>query len=148
MSDWEKFVVPDWVVKDYNSRVPKEDKLPLYDGTDDYFENVGDSKETYWDIEMRKALFRNDHAAYRKAMIERRVEVWGAKGFSREEVMKMFKHNKEECLRSRDHKFDLFMFGLIFIAFCFLACFWRVFGVQGENNHGFAIVSEIYIPDN
>lgn len=29
MSDWEKHVVPDWVVDDYNSRVPEEDRLPL-----------------------------------------------------------------------------------------------------------------------
>ena len=130
MNSREKYEVPDWVVKDYNSRVPKEDRLPFYDGTDNYtedhFENAGDSKETYWDIEMRKALFRNDRAAYRKAMIERRVEVWGAKGFSREEVMKMFGHDKEEDLKNRDHKFDLFMFGSIFIALCFLVWFFYV----------------------
>lgn len=29
MSDWEKHVVPDWVVDDYNSRVSKEDRLPI-----------------------------------------------------------------------------------------------------------------------
>lgn len=126
MGHREDYQIPDWVVKDYNSRVPKEDRLPLDvtgDYTEDYFESIGDSKETYWDIEMRKALFRNDHVAYRKAMIERRVEVWGAKGFSREQVMKMFGHDKEEYLKNRDHKFDLFMFGLMFIALCFIVWF-------------------------
>ena len=29
MGDWEKHVIPDWVVDDYNSRVSKEDRLPL-----------------------------------------------------------------------------------------------------------------------
>ena len=29
MVDWGKRVVPDWVVDDYNSRVPKEDRLPI-----------------------------------------------------------------------------------------------------------------------
>ena len=35
MSDWEKHVVPDWVVDDYNSRVSEEDRLPL-EGTKKY----------------------------------------------------------------------------------------------------------------
>jgi hypothetical protein len=35
MSDWEKHVVPDWVVDDYNDRVSKEDRLPI-DGTKKY----------------------------------------------------------------------------------------------------------------
>ena len=44
MSDWEKHVIPDWVVDDYNSRVSEEDRLPLRGGNtttdsdiDDYF---------------------------------------------------------------------------------------------------------------
>ena len=33
MGDWKKHVVPDWVVDDYNSRVSKEDRLPLRGGS-------------------------------------------------------------------------------------------------------------------
>ena len=49
MSDWEKHVVPDWVVDDYNSRVPKEDRLPISETLDeDDFEDIdGVSNDRY-----------------------------------------------------------------------------------------------------
>lgn len=57
MSDWEKHVVPDWVVDDYNNRVSKEDRLPI-DGTKKYdnteYNNVVD--ETTASLERPKDI--------------------------------------------------------------------------------------------
>lgn len=42
MTDWGKYEVPDWVVDDYNSRVPEKDRMPLgsYGADDSYDSHV------------------------------------------------------------------------------------------------------------
>lgn len=40
MTDWRKYEVPDWVVDDYNSRVPEKDRMPLGSyGEDDSYDS-------------------------------------------------------------------------------------------------------------
>ena len=67
MGHREDYQIPDWVVKDYNSRVPKEDRLPLYDGTDSS-EHEYSSTETSTDdesmIAFRKGLKESHNMIY------------------------------------------------------------------------------------
>ena len=93
MGHREDYQIPDWVVKDYNSRVPKEDQLPLYDGTDSSEYEYSSTETPSCDREMvafMKALKTGDYTEYNRIKLEKRIIWWGAHGVSKEEVIKMY----------------------------------------------------------
>ena len=97
MGHREKYEVPDWVVKDYNSRVPQEDRLPLYDGADDSDYECSSNEYPSSDrvmVAFRKALRTGDYTEYNKLEMEQRILWYGARGISKEQVMKMFYEEK------------------------------------------------------
>ena len=48
MSEWEKHVVPDWVVDDYNNRVSKEDRLPIGRSNDKFSNSSNATHNKYY----------------------------------------------------------------------------------------------------
>ena len=119
MGHREDYQIPDWVVKDYNSRVPKGDRLPLYDGTDDSEYGYLPTETSLNDksmIAFRKALRTGDYEEYNKIEMERRMIWWGARGFTKEQILEMF-CEKEEPPQDKNMQpsktFDYFMLLLL-----------------------------------
>ena len=122
MGHREDYQIPDWVVKDYNSRVPKEDRLPLYDGTDSFsydYPSTGSSSHEKIMIALNKALRTGDFKEYDRLKLEERMLWYGARGFTKEQVLEMF-YNKEESSQDKNLQpsktFDYFMLLLLMSA--------------------------------
>lgn len=62
MTDWRKYEVPDWVVDDYNSRVPEKDRMPLgsYGADDPYDSHVKIPMTQYGSYQKNKKMVEAD----------------------------------------------------------------------------------------
>lgn len=62
MTDWRKYEVPDWVVDDYNSRVPKKDRMPLgsYGAEESYDSHVKIPMTQYASYQKNKKMVEAD----------------------------------------------------------------------------------------
>ena len=124
MGHREDYQIPDWVVKDYNSRVPKEDKLPLYDGTDDSEYGYLPTETSLNDksmIAFRKALRTGDYEEYNKIEMERRMLWYGAHGFTKEQILETFYKEEEPPQDIKPSKtFNYFMLFLLVSALAFI----------------------------
>ncbi len=62
MTDWRKYEVPDWVVDDYNSRVPEKDRMPLgsYGAEESYDSHVKIPMTQYASYQKNKKMVEAD----------------------------------------------------------------------------------------
>lgn len=62
MTDWRKYEVPDWVVDDYNSRVPEKDRMPLgsYGAEESYGSHIKIPMTQYGSYQKNKKMVEAD----------------------------------------------------------------------------------------
>ena len=62
MTDWKKYEVPDWVVDDYNSRVPEKDRMPLgsYGAEESYDSHVKIPMTQYASYQKERGLIKKE----------------------------------------------------------------------------------------
>lgn len=62
MTDWRKYEVPDWVVDDYNSRVPEKDRMPLgsYGAEESYDSHIKIPMTQYGSYQKNKKMVEAD----------------------------------------------------------------------------------------